>query len=98
MAEGRSSRREGRKRVRSIGTPASRIFRKEREILASIGAGSEQIAEGSIAALEKTISALKTKYKEAATDTERTALLKQIQEQEALLKKIDLTGHRYRRR
>ena len=65
---------------------------KEREILASIGAGSEQIAEGSIAALEKTIFALKTKYKEAATDTERTALLKQIQEQEALLKKIDLTA------
>lgn len=65
---------------------------KEREILASIGAGSEQIAESSIAALEKTISALKTKYKEAATDTERTALLKQIQEQEALLKKIDLTA------
>lgn len=65
---------------------------KEREILASIGVGSEQIAEGSIAALEKTISALKTKYKEAATDTERTALLKQIQEQEALLKKIDLTA------
>lgn len=68
------------------------ISDKEREILASIGAGSEQIAEGSIAALEKTISALKTKYKEAATDTERTALLKQIQEQEALLKKIDLTA------
>lgn len=65
---------------------------KEREILASIGAGSEKIAEGSIAALEKTISALKTKYKEAATDTERTVLLKQIQEQEALLKKIDLTA------
>ena len=65
---------------------------KEREILASIGASSEKIAEGSIAALEKTISALKTKYKEAATDTERTALLKQIQEQEALLKKIDLTA------
>lgn len=65
---------------------------KEREILASIGAGSEQIAESSIAALEKTISALKTKYKEAATDTERTALLKQIQEQEALLKKMDLTA------
>lgn len=65
---------------------------KEREILASIGAGSEQIAEGSIAALEKTISALKTKYEEAATDTERTALLKQIQEQEALLKKMDLTA------
>lgn len=65
---------------------------KEREILASIGAGAEKIAEGSIAALEKTISALKTKYKEAATDTERTALLKQIQEQEALLKKIDLTA------
>lgn len=65
---------------------------KEREILDSIGAGANKIAEGSIAALEKTISALKTKYKEAATDTERTELLKQIQEQEALLKKIDLTA------
>lgn len=54
--------------------------------------GAKEYGEGSIAALEKTISALKTKYKEAATDTERTALLKQIQEQEALLKKIDLTA------
>ena len=65
---------------------------EEQKILTEIGASANKITEGSIAALEKTISALKTKYKEAATDTERTALLKQIQEQEALLKKIDLTA------
>lgn len=65
---------------------------EEQKILTEIGASANKITEGSIAALEKTISALKTKYKEAATDTERTALLKQIQEQEALLKKIDFTA------
>lgn len=65
---------------------------EEQKILTEIGASANKITEGSIAALEKTISALKTKYKEAATDTERTALLKQIQEQEALLKKMDLTA------
>lgn len=65
---------------------------EEQKILTEIGASANKITEGSIAALEKTISTLKTKYKEAATDTERTALLKQIQEQEALLKKIDLTA------
>lgn len=65
---------------------------EEQKILTEIGASANKITEGSIAALEKTISALTTKYKEAATDTERTALLKQIQEQEALLKKIDLTA------
>ena len=65
---------------------------EEQKILTEIGASANKITEGSIEALEKTISALKTKYKEAATDTERTALLKQIQEQEALLKKMDLTA------
>lgn len=65
---------------------------KEREILASIGAGSEKVVEGSIAALEDSISKLRAKYKEAATDTERADLLAKIKEQEALLKKVDLSG------
>lgn len=65
---------------------------KEREILDSIGAGANKIAEGSIEALEKTISELRKKYKEATTDKERAELLAKIKEQEALLKKMDLSG------
>lgn len=65
---------------------------KEREILDSIGAGANKVAEGSIEALEKTISELRKKYKEATTDKERVELLAKIKEQEALLKKMDLSG------
>lgn len=65
---------------------------KEREILDSIGAGANKVAEGSIGALEKTISELRKKYKEATTDKERAELLAKIKEQEALLKKMDLSG------
>lgn len=65
---------------------------KEREILDSIGAGANKVAEGSIEALEKTISELRKKYKEAITDKERAELLAKIKEQEALLKKMDLSG------
>lgn len=65
---------------------------KEREILDSIGAGANKVAEGSIEALEKTISELRKKYKEATTDKERAELLAKIKEQEALLKKVDLSS------
>lgn len=65
---------------------------KEREILDSIGAGANKVAEGSMEALEKTISELRKKYKEATTDKERAELLAKIKEQEALLKKMDLSG------
>ena len=65
---------------------------KEREILDSIGAGANKVAEGNIEALEKTISELRKKYKEATTDKERAELLAKIKEQEALLKKMDLSG------
>lgn len=65
---------------------------KEREILDSIGGGADKVAEGSIEALEKTISKLRAKYKEATTDKERAELLAKIKEQEALLKKMDLSG------
>lgn len=65
---------------------------KEREILDSIGGGADKVAEGSIEALEKTISKLRAKYKEATTDKERAELLAKIKEQGALLKKMDLSG------
>lgn len=65
---------------------------KEHEILDSIGGGADKVAEGSIEALEKTISKLRAKYKEATTDKERAELLAKIKEQEALLKKMDLSG------
>lgn len=64
---------------------------KEKEILASIGAGAEEVAAGSIAAVEEYISKLKSKYKEATSDKERENLLAQIKEQEALLEKMDGT-------
>lgn len=64
---------------------------KEKEILASIGAGAEEVAAGSIAAVEEYISKLKNKYKEATSDKERENLLAQIKEQEALLEKMDGT-------
>lgn len=62
---------------------------KEKEILASIGADSEEITEGSIKALEDKISKLRAKYKEAANDKERQNYLSQIQTNEKLLSKID---------
>lgn len=81
------------KEIRKIFELATKSEAEGTATLKEVGIeGAKEYGEGSIAALEKTISALKTKYKEAATDTERTALLKQIQEQEALLKKIDLTA------
>lgn len=65
---------------------------EEQKILAEIGVSANKITEGSVAALEKTISELRKKYKEAATDKERAELLTKIKEQEALLKKVDLSG------
>lgn len=62
---------------------------KEKEILASIGADSEEITEGSIKALEDKISKLRKKYKEAANDKERQSYLSQIQTNENLLSKMD---------
>lgn len=62
---------------------------QERAILKSIGVSANNITEGSIAALENSISKLKDKYKDAANDKERTKLLKQIKEQEKVLDKMD---------
>ncbi|MDR1459793.1 MAG: hypothetical protein LBI60_06235 [Bacteroidales bacterium] len=63
---------------------------KEKEILTELGLYSVKGLEGSIAAVEATISDLKDKYKNATTDLERSALLKQIKTQENSLEKINL--------
>ena len=60
--------------------------------MVSIVSAANKIAEGSIEALEKTISEVRKKYKDATTDKERAELLAKIKEQEALLKKMDLSG------
>ena len=59
-----------------------------------IGVSTNNIVEGSIAALEQSISRLKEKYRDAANDTDRKALLKQIKTQESLLNKIDQTSNK----
>lgn len=68
---------------------------KEKAILKEIGVSTNNIVEGSIAALEQSISRLKEKYRDAANDTDRkAALLKQIKTQESLLNKIDQTSNK----
>ncbi len=67
---------------------------KEKAILKEIGVSTNNIVEGSIAALEQSISRLKEKYRDAANDTDRKALLKQIKTQESLLNKMDQTSNK----
>ena len=67
---------------------------KEKAILKEIAVSTNNIVEGSIAALEQSISRLKEKYRDAANDTDRKALLKQIKTQESLLNKMDQTSNK----
>ena len=62
---------------------------QEKKILKEIGVSANNITKGSITALENSISKLKEKYKDAATDKERANLLKQIKAQEKVLDKMD---------
>jgi hypothetical protein len=69
---------------------AATFSEQEQQLLLSIGQSANSITEGSIAALEKSISKLKDEYQNAATDLQRSDLAKQIQVQESLLAKMDL--------
>lgn len=62
---------------------------QEKKILKEIGVSANNITKGSMTALENSISKLKEKYKDAATDKERANLLKQIKAQEKVLDKMD---------
>ena len=70
---------------------AAELTAQEKAILEDIGVSSNNIVEGSIAALEQNINKLKDKLKNAATDKERAELRKQIKAQEKLLEKMNPT-------
>ncbi len=69
---------------------AAEFSAQEKKILKEIGVSSNNITKGSIAALEDSISKLKAKYKDAASSSERSNLLKQIKSEEKILKKMDV--------
>jgi uncharacterized protein YifE (UPF0438 family) len=69
---------------------AAQFSLKEKQILEQIGQSLENITAGSITALENNITKLNEKYKLAKTDDAREALAQEIQEQQALLEKIDV--------
>ena len=69
---------------------AAQFSLKEKQILEQIGQSLESITAGSITALENNITKLNEKYKLAKTDDAREALAREIQEQQALLEKIDV--------
>lgn len=64
------------------------LSEKQQTILKEIGASTEEITKGSIAAIEDSISKLRQKYKSAADDPERAELLKQIKDKEKELANI----------
>jgi len=88
---------EYNKRIEKSFNDANKLFEqaaqfslKEKQMLEQIGQSLDNITKGSITALENNISKLNEKYKLAKTDDAREALAKEIQEQQALLEKIDI--------
>jgi hypothetical protein len=88
---------EYNKRVEKSFNDANKLFEqaaqfslKEKQMLEQIGQSLDNITKGSITALENNISKLNEKYKLAKTDDAREALAQEIQEQQALLEKIDV--------
>jgi hypothetical protein len=67
---------------------------EEKKILDSLGQNAQENIEGSIKAVEDLVNQLKDQYKKATTDQDRSALLKQIEEQEKLLDKLDPTRNK----
>lgn len=68
---------------------AAEFTQKEKQILENLGISNNEIVEGSIKALEDSISKLQERYKKAATDKERGEILKELNAQKALLDKMD---------
>lgn len=64
--------------------------KQEQQFLSKLGAAAQTTVAGSVEAVEKEIASLQAQYKRAATDSERAKLAKQIKEEQAKLKKIQL--------
>lgn len=89
MQELKKQRREALKETETFLSEFIRLSDSEKKILQDLGLSSVDALEGSIAAVEKALSGLKDKYKNAATDLERSDLKKQIKAQEELLNKLE---------
>lgn len=71
---------------------STKLTNQEQKILRDIGASTDNITKGSIAAVEESISKLKQRYKDAANDSDREKLLVDIKKQEKLLAKMDVSS------
>ena len=66
------------------------LTKEEQAILAQIGQGAGKVVEGSVAAAEKELQRLQGLYKNAATDTERSKLKKEIEAQQKIVDSMSL--------
>jgi len=64
--------------------------KQEQHFLSKLGAAAQTTVAGSVEAVENEIASLQAQYKRAATDSARADLAKQIKEEQAKLKKIQL--------
>lgn len=64
--------------------------KQEQQFLSKLGEAAKTTVAGSVEAVEKEIASLQAQYKRAATDSARADLAKQIKEEQAKLKKIQL--------
>lgn len=62
---------------------------EEKKILDSLGQNAQENIEGSIKAVKEFLNQLNEKYEKATPGKDKNALLKQIEEQEKLLEKLD---------
>lgn len=72
-------------------TMAAKFDQQGQTILSTFAGTAQKATAGTIAAVEDAIKQLREKYREAATDSERDLILKEIQQQERLLDRMDKT-------
>lgn len=82
-AQARQELAEMQKTANALVEQQVKFTADEQAILASIGNQAGQVVEGSVAAAEKELQRLQGLYKDAATDTERANLARQIAAQQA---------------
>ena len=63
--------------------------KEEEEFMASLGLSSQKTIEGSIKAVKEFLNQLNEEYEKATPGKDKNALLKQIEEQDKLLEKLD---------
>ena len=79
------------KEAKNLFDMAAKFDQQGQLIISSTVKTTQSIATNSIAAVEDNIKKLRDKYREAATDVERDAILREIQQQDKLLQRMDKT-------